>query len=136
MKTAEIFARLQDIQKNALAGFSHFRVAALVETEDGQMFSGFNIESRSYGLTICAERVALFKALSEGSRKFKRIYLLCDGEQACSPCGACRQVIMDYAPDVEIIMFDRSGKSDRMSIRDLLPRAFGPEHLTKPDHSC
>lgn len=110
MKEADIIARLKEIKHNALARYSNFHVSAILEAKDGSFYEGFNIESSSYGLTICAERVALFKALTEGARSFKKIYVMSDGSKPCSPCGGCRQVLMDYAPDVVVIMFSENGK--------------------------
>ena len=114
-----------------MAKYSHFHVAALLETAEGKLFSGFNIETSSYGLTICAERVALFKALSEGETEFKHIYIMADGDQPCSPCGACRQVLMDYAPNIDVIMLSESGQQLTAKLSELLPFAFKDERLKK-----
>lgn len=129
MDERRILDTLREIRTTALASYSNFHVAAILETEEGRHFTGINIESSSYGLTICAERVALFKALSEGERRFRRIYLLADGEKLCTPCGACRQVLMDYAPDIEVVMFLESGVAERLPLTELLPMAFGSRHL-------
>lgn len=129
MDIKAIHKQLVAIKKNALAKYSHFHVAALLETADGKLISGFNIETSSYGLTICAERVALFKALSEGEADFKRIYIMADGDEPCSPCGACRQVLMDYAPDIEVVMISESGKQLTAKLSELLPFAFKDERL-------
>ncbi len=120
---------LRKEKENALAIYSNFRVAAVLVTEDNEIFTGINIESSSYGLTICAERVALFKALSEGHRRFKEIHILSDAKQPVSPCGACRQVLMDYAPDIQVVMYGNDGEKERCSLKELLPKAFGAENL-------
>lgn len=129
MTKNDILEKLQQTRQQALAKYSGFHVAALLETTTGEFFNGFNIESSSYGLTICAERVALFKALTEGHRNFQRIFIMADGEQPCPPCGACRQVLMDYAPDIEVIMLSETGVEQRMNINQLLPLAFRDDRL-------
>lgn len=108
----------------ALAPYSKFRVGAAIETAAGKIYAGCNIESSSFGLTCCAERVAIFKALSEGERNFTRIVVAADTAEFCTPCGACRQVLWDYAKDLEIICVDKLGAQHQMRLRDLLPEAF------------
>jgi cytidine deaminase len=105
------------------AKYSNFYVGAALQTKIGQIFSGCNIESSSYGLTICAERVALFKALSEGENDFKRIAVVGPVDDFCPPCGACRQVLYDYAPGLEIILTNNN-EIKLLSLSDLLPMAF------------
>ncbi len=117
------------IKETALARYSHFHVASVLETADGEFFAGHNIEFSSYGLTICAERVALFKALSEGRRQFSRIYILSDAQEPCPPCGMCRQALMDYAPQLEVVMYGSGGEKKQMDISELLPYAFTPDML-------
>jgi len=129
MDQDKIFHRLLRIKKTALAKYSQFHVASILETVDGELFTGHNIEFSSYGLTICAERVALFKALSEGRRQFSRIYILSDAKAPCPPCGMCRQALMDYAPGLEVVMYGSGAEVKRMSIADLLPYAFTPDML-------
>ena len=107
MSDERIIEMLKELKSNALALYSNFHVGAVVVSKDDRLISGFNIESSSYGLTICAERVAIFKALSEGIRDFKRIYIMSDGPVPCPPCGACRQVLMDFAPDIEVVPMPR-----------------------------
>lgn len=122
----------QDAKKQALAIYSQFNVGAALETADGRIYSGFNIESSSYGLTVCAERVALFKALSEGERAFRRIAVATDTDAFCSPCGACRQVMWDYAPDLDVYLVNRAGKMEKHQLRDLIPHAFDNRMLKVP----
>lgn len=131
MSDNEIIRLLRDAREKALATFSNFHVGAVIVTEDDQLIAGFNIESSSYGLTICAERVALFKALSEGYRRFKEIHILCDDSSPCPPCGACRQVLMDYAPDIKVVMHAANGEKREQFLKELLPYAFTPENLKK-----
>lgn len=129
MDEDKIVRLLKEVKREALAIYSNFHVGAVLVSEDGRLVSGFNIESSSYGLTICAERVALFKALTEGARRFKKIYIMADGTEPCPPCGACRQVLMDFAPDIEVVMLSEDGKRKAFPLRDLLPHAFNDENL-------
>ncbi len=116
--------------KNAQARYSNFRVGAALQTEDNKVFTGCNIESSSYSLTICAERVALVKALSEGHTKFSTIAIYAERTDFCPPCGACRQLLFDYAPDLEVILTDGK-ESKTYKLRDLLPVAFEESQLNK-----
>ena len=112
----------------ALAPYSKFRVGAAVLTAGGRVFDGCNIESSSYGLTCCAERVALFKALSEGERDFTHVAIAADTGEFCTPCGACRQVLWDYARRARIVLINAAGQTKEMSLTELLPEAFD-DHL-------
>ncbi len=120
----------QQAKTQALAIYSNFRVGAALETAAGKIYTGCNIESSSYGLTCCAERVAIFKALSEGERDFVRIAVAADTEEFCTPCGACRQVLWDYAKNLEILCINKPGAVHTIRLRDLLPEAFD-DHLLK-----
>lgn len=120
----------QQAQQRALAPYSKFHVGAALETVAGKIYTGCNIESSSYGLTCCAERVAMFKALSEGEREFKRLAVAADTEEFCTPCGACRQVLWDYGQNLEIICVNKHGAQHALPLRDLLPEAFD-EHFLK-----
>jgi cytidine deaminase len=115
-------------RENALALYSGFQVGAALQCEDGSIFKGCNIESSSYGLTICAERTALFKALSEGKRKFSRMIVVADTQELTAPCGACRQILWDFAPHSEIVIANLEGKHLSFSLKELLPLPFG-NHL-------
>ena len=119
------------VRENAYCPYSRFAVGAALSTPEGKIFTGCNVESSSYGLTICAERVALFKALSEGENNFKNISILSDAEDFCPPCGACRQVLMDFAPNIEVILLNDKGRKRIYSLADLLPEAFTPERLKR-----
>ncbi len=116
-------------RKFARAKYSNFSVGAALQTEDGQVFVGSNVESSSYGLTMCAERVALFKALSEGADKFIRIAVYTESDPPVPPCGACRQLFFDYAPDIEIILAGDKSEPVITSLEKLFPRPFGDGDL-------
>jgi cytidine deaminase len=118
---AEAALRARD---QAHAPYSGFRVGAALEAEDGTVYTGCNIENASYGLTMCAERVALFKALSEGARRFRRIAVAADTDQLTPPCGACRQLLWEFCRDAEILLVNPRGRTETCLTRDLLPRAF------------
>ena len=117
-------ARLQSV-----APFSGFLVGAAVKTESGKVFTGCNVESASYGLTVCAERVAIWKALSEGERHFTELAVIADTETLTPPCGTCRQIIWEFARNATIVFANLSGESEVFHIADLLPRAFDARFL-------
>lgn len=118
-----------EVRGHAYAPYSEFAVGAALLAADGRIFTGCNVENASYGLTICAERVALFKAVSEGTREFEAIAIAC-GKGPCAPCGACRQVLYEFAPDLTVIMADAEGGSVREAkLGDLFPKGFGPKSL-------
>jgi cytidine deaminase len=125
----ELIEKALEARKQAYAPYSGFPVGAALLAADGRVFTGCNVENASYGLTMCAERVALFKAVSEGAREFVAIAIAC-GESPCSPCGACRQVLAEFSPDIEVIMTDSRGQRVRREkLSTLLPGAFGPRDL-------
>jgi cytidine deaminase len=126
----ELMQRAYDAQKIAHAKYSGFKVGAALETNNGEIYSGCNVESSSLGLTICAERVALTKALSEGKTKFTAISIVGPVNDYCPPCGACRQLLYDYAPDIDIIMTDGK-KIKSVPLSELLPFAFEETRLRK-----
>jgi cytidine deaminase len=118
-----------EAKTKSLPTYSKFHVGAALLTEDGKIYQGGNIEVSSYGLTICAERTAVFKAISEGERKFKAIAIASDLEGFCSPCGACRQVISDLCGDIDIILVDSKKNIQRHKMSTLLPLAFSEKDL-------
>jgi cytidine deaminase len=118
-----IAAALQ-ARENAHAPFSKFKVGAAVEDGTGRIHSGCNVENATYGLTVCAERVAVFKAISEGARGFKRVAVVADTETLTPPCGACRQILWEFCGDAEIVLANLSGKSETLRLGDLFPRPF------------
>lgn len=126
---AELVRRAVEARGRAYAPYSGFAVGAALLAQDGRIFSGCNVENASYGLTVCAERVALFKAVSEGAREFVALAVAC-GKGPCAPCGACRQVLYEFAPDLLVIMADGEGKTWRTArLPELLPHGFGPRDL-------
>lgn len=122
----------REARLRAWAPYSGFKVGAAIETAEGRIISGCNIENASYGLTVCAERVALFKALSDGHARFVRIAVVADTEGPTSPCGACRQVLWEFAPDLEVIMANLTTVTGRHSLAALLPHAFSGRLLRRP----
>jgi len=120
----KILAAATEAKAKAIAPYSKFRVGAAIAASDGKIFNGCNIESSSLGLTCCAERVAIFKALSEGQRSFVRMAIAADTEEFCTPCGACRQVLWDYARNIEIVLINIHGATRTMKLDKLLPEAF------------
>ena len=114
---------------NALPRYSNFYVGAAVLTNEDKVYTGCNIESSSYSLTICAERNAIFKAISEGDREFKAIAVAGDTDDFISPCGACRQVISDLCGEIDIILVNSSGAYIVKKTSELLPYAFGDKDL-------
>jgi cytidine deaminase len=115
---------------HAVAEYSHFKVGAALETESGEIVTGCNIENATYGLTMCAERVAIFKALSDGHRSFRRIVVVADTPEPTPPCGACRQLIWEHAGDIEVVLANLDAVTARHAMRDLLPVPFDKRLLT------
>ena len=111
-------------RENAHAPFSNFKVGAALEDSAGRIHTGCNVENATYGLTVCAERVAVFKAISEGARRFRRIVVAADTEALTPPCGACRQILWEFCGDLEVILVNPQGKSESLRLRDLFPRPF------------
>jgi cytidine deaminase len=118
-----------EARNNAHAPFSKFRVGAAIEDESGRIFTGCNIENATFGLTICAERVAVFKAISEGARKFKRIAVAADTDVLTPPCGACRQILWEFCGDAELTLVNQQGKTETFRLKDLFPRPFDASFL-------
>jgi len=117
-------------RERAFAPFSHFNVGAALETEDGTIIPGSNVESASFGLTMCAERVAIFRGVSDGFRCFKRIAIVTDTDPPAAPCGACRQLLWEFAPDAEVLLSNLSGKVARHTVRELIPLGFDASQLS------
>lgn len=125
----QLIAAATAARGHAFAPFSQFQVGAALEAADGTIFAGCNVESASYGLTMCAERVAVFKGVSEGHRSFKRVAVVTDAATPTPPCGACRQVLWEFAPDAEVVLANLDGQVLRYSMRELLPAAFDSQQL-------
>jgi cytidine deaminase len=125
----ELIDAAREVRDRAHAPYSNFQVGAAVETEDGTVYTGCNVESASYGLTMCAERVAIWKGVSEGAKKFGRIAVVVDTEELTPPCGACRQVIWEFCGDVPVILSNLAGKTETIQMSELLPKAFDSKFL-------
>lgn len=119
----------QRARTQSVAPFSGFLVGAAVRTQDGKVYTGCNVESASYGLTVCAERVAIWKALSEGERHFTELAVVADTESLTPPCGTCRQIIWEFCKEATIVLANLHGHSETVSVRELLPRAFDARFL-------
>ena len=120
----KLVAAARRARRNAHATFSGFKVGAALETADGTIVTGCNVENATYGLTICAERVAMFKAISEGHRKFRRIAVVADTEAPTPPCGACRQILWEFGGDLDVILANLRREKGRHRLKDLLPLPF------------
>jgi cytidine deaminase len=123
-KTSGLVVAARRARKHARADYSEFRVGAALETADGTIVTGCNIENATYGLTICAERVAMFKALSEGHRSFRRIAVAADTREPTPPCGPCRQILWEFGGDLEVVLANLRRVTGRMQLKDLLPMPF------------
>lgn len=119
-----LVAAARAAREHAVADFSGFKVGAALETDTGEIITGCNVENASYGLTICAERVAIFKALSEGKRAFKRIVVVADTADPTPPCGACRQIIWEFCGDIEVTLANMQKVTKTLQMKDLLPLPF------------
>jgi len=119
----------KQVRENAHAPFSNFRVGAAVRASSGRIFGGCNIENSTYGLTLCAERVAIFKAISEGERGFDAIAIVTDTDTLTPPCGACRQIIWEFCGDIPVTLSNLKDKSETLQMRDLFPRPFDSSSL-------
>ena len=125
----ELIKAATAVRENAYAPFSNFRVGAALEMDDGEIITGCNVESASYGLTVCAERVAVWKAISIGKRKISRIAVVADTEDLTPPCGVCRQIIWEFGGDIPVVLANLMGKTETVQMKDLLPRAFDTKFL-------
>ena len=117
------------VRLNAFAPFSKFLVGAAIEDVDGRIHTGCNVENATYGLTLCAERVAVFKAISEGARKFRRVVVAADTETLTPPCGACRQILWEFCGDVELVLVNLAGKTETYHLKELFPKPFDVSYL-------
>jgi cytidine deaminase len=131
MSNEELYKLAIKALQYSYSPYSKFRVGAALLTTSGKVYTGCNIENSSYSLTICAERTALFKAISEGETTFSKIIIVSDSDDFITPCGACRQVLSDLAGDIEIILTNSNGEMQGKRMRDLLPFAFGQASLLK-----
>lgn len=133
MTREELKAAAVAMTDKAYCPYSHFPVGAALECADGSVFTGCNIENAAYSPTMCAERVAVAKAISEGRRDFVRIAVAGRCEDYCVPCAVCRQVLYEFAPDMEVIILNGKGEEFSRTLRELLPHGFGPDYLLKEE---
>lgn len=129
MTERQLVSVAQNMRERAYAPYSGFAVGAALECSDGTVFTGCNVENAAYGSTLCAERVALAKAVSEGHRDFERIAVAAGGEEYCVPCGGCRQVLREFAQEITVLCARGDGEYVRYQLEELLPHGFGPEFL-------
>jgi cytidine deaminase len=129
MTDRDLINRAEAAKNRAYAPYSRFPVGAALECENGMVYTGCNIENAALSCTVCAERVAVGKAISEGHKKFKRIAIYADSEDYCFPCGTCRQVLREFSPDIEVLCTRSDGRYVSYRLKDLLPASFGREHL-------
>ena len=125
----DLIAIATEARLRSVAPFSNFKVGAALRTKEGKVFTGCNVESASYGLTVCAERVAIWKALSEGERDFTDLVIVADTEQLTPPCGTCRQIIWEFAKRATIVLANLQGQREEVDIAHLLPKAFDARFL-------
>lgn len=129
MTDQELVALARKAREAAYVPYSHFPVGAAILTDDGAVYTGCNVENASYGLTNCAERTAVFKMVSEGRHTFRAIAVIADTDGPCSPCGGCRQVLSEFAPDARVILTNLRGEMAVTTVREMLPGAFRPADL-------
>lgn len=131
MNTKLLIEKAIEAKNYSISPYSNFKVGAAILTKNGDIITGCNIESASYSLTICAERTAIFKALSDGKKDFSAIAITSDSKDFCPPCGSCRQVILDLCGDIDVIMINSTNEIKITKISQLLPYAFGSETLNQ-----
>jgi cytidine deaminase len=124
-----LIAAATKVRENAHAKFSNFKVGAALRTPGGKIYTGCNVENATYGLTVCAERVAIFKAVSEGERRFDAIAVVTDTDKLTPPCGACRQIIWEFCGDVPVVLANLHGKTETLRMNQLFPKPFDSSNL-------
>jgi len=123
-RVKDLIGAARNARRKAVAPYSGFKVGAALETADGTIVTGCNVENATYGLTVCAERVAMFKALSEGHRAFRRVAVVADTDAPTPPCGPCRQILWEFGGDLEVILANLRREMGRHRLADLLPLPF------------
>ncbi|MBZ0179641.1 MAG: cytidine deaminase [Melioribacteraceae bacterium] len=132
MEYENLLKLAKEATAKSISPYSNFKVGAALETNDGKIYKGANIESSSYSLTICAERTALFTALIEGEKHFKSIAVVSSSEDYCPPCGACRQVLLDFCgPDLEVVLNNSKNELKVIKLSELIPFSFNGDYLNK-----
>ena len=127
-----LFEKALEMRKLAYTPYSHWTVGAALLSEDGRIFTGCNIENAAYGPSNCAERTALFKAVSEGERSFTALAVTCSGENPAFPCGVCRQALSEFCPpEMPVVCANKDGEAFETTLGELLPHSFGPKDLNK-----
>ena len=129
MSVSELIDAARQARQHAHAAYSNFKVGAALETADGTIVTGCNIENATYGLTVCAERVAMFTALAAGHREFRRIAIVADHDAPTPPCGACRQILWEFGGDLDVILANLQHETGRHRLADLLPQPFDRRNL-------
>ena len=124
MSVSKLVVAARRARRHAQARYSGFKVGAALEAADGTIITGCNVENATYGLTVCAERVAMFKALSEGYRRFRRVAVVADTDAPTPPCGACRQILWEFGGDLEVILANLRRETGRHQLKDLFPLPF------------
>jgi cytidine deaminase len=124
-----LIAAARTAREHAHAPYSNFRVGAAVRAKSGRVFTGCNVENATFGLTLCAERVAIFKAISEGERGFDAVAVVADTEKLTPPCGSCRQILWEFCGDAEVVLANLAGKVERYRMSTLLPKPFDQSFL-------
>ena len=124
-----LIAEARHARENAHAPYSNFRVGAALRATSGRVFGGCNVENATYGLTVCAERIAIFKAISEGERGFDAVAVVTDADRLTPPCGACRQLLWEFCGDATVILANLKGKTEVLRMRDLFPKPFDSSNL-------
>lgn len=125
----ELIQAAKDVREKAYAPYSNFKVGAALRTKAGKIYTGCNVENAVYGATACAERVAIWKAVSEGEKEFSHIAIVADTEELTPPCGICRQVIWEVCGDITVTFSNLNGKNETLQMNELLPRAFDSKFL-------
>ena len=124
MTEKELIEKAKRARLRAYAPYSNFKVGAALLTKSGKVYTGANVENSTFGLTVCAERIAVFKAVNKGDKDFAKIAVVADKNQPVTPCGACRQVLSEFAKDLKIVCANLKGKVERYTLKELLPEAF------------
>ena len=128
-KIARLLGLAIEARKNSYSPYSNFPIGAALLCKNGEIYTGTNVENASYGLTNCAERTAIFKAVSEGVREFDTMVVVADTERPIPPCGACQQVILEFGEDIQVILANLKGDYQQYQIKDLLPGAFNRKDM-------